>query len=150
MIVRDTVPEGEALVFVEAADVAAGGAVAEEAVDLDAVRPDLAEVVDPALKARVLSTLMERWQPEGRYEPIAADHDYAALSPQQLTTTLVSRILSQMNGSGSDPLIAGIAESMLRARAALWAEYLRLHQLACCLIHRLNFCRYNALLDRRL
>ena len=32
----------------------------------------------------------------------------AALSPQQLTTTLVSRILSQMNGSGSDPLIAAM------------------------------------------
>lgn len=27
-----------------------------------------------------------------------------------------------------DPLISGIADCMLRARAALWQEYLRLHQ----------------------
>ena len=40
----DTIFDGHALVFVEAADVGEGGAVQEEAVDLDRIRPDLQEV----------------------------------------------------------------------------------------------------------
>jgi transposase len=42
---------------------------------------------------------------------------------------------------GDDPLITGIADSMLRARAALWAEYLRLHQLVVHFVSRDEVCR---------
>ena len=42
---------------------------------------------------------------------------------------------------GDDPLIAGIADSMLRARAALWTEYLRLHQLVVHIVSRDEVCR---------
>src|SRR3546814_10689411 len=48
----DTVLEGHPLAFVEEADVGAGEAVASEDIDLDAVRPDLAEVL--ARKAKTL------------------------------------------------------------------------------------------------
>ena len=41
----DTVYEGHPLAFVEESEVAGGGAVVEEAVDLDFIRPDLAEVI---------------------------------------------------------------------------------------------------------
>ena len=50
----ETVFEDAALVFVEPADVAAGEAVAEEEIDLDHIRPDLAEV-----EARRAKTLDE-------------------------------------------------------------------------------------------
>src|SRR5512140_1893339 len=49
----------------------------------------LEEVTEPSTKARALSALMERWQPEGRYEPIAADHPYYR---GQLEGTLVLRV----------------------------------------------------------
>lgn len=42
----DTVPEGHALVFVEAADVAAGGGTTEEVADPGRIRPDLAETIE--------------------------------------------------------------------------------------------------------
>jgi acetyl/propionyl-CoA carboxylase alpha subunit/acetyl-CoA carboxylase carboxyltransferase component len=42
----DTVYEGEALAFFEEAEVEGGSDSGEEAVDLDAIRPDLAEVLD--------------------------------------------------------------------------------------------------------
>ena len=41
----DTVYEGHPLAFVEESEAAGGGAVEEEAVDLDFIRPDLAEVI---------------------------------------------------------------------------------------------------------
>jgi acetyl/propionyl-CoA carboxylase alpha subunit/acetyl-CoA carboxylase carboxyltransferase component len=42
----DTVFEGQALAFVEEADVGAGGGAAKAEVDLDHIRPDLAEVIE--------------------------------------------------------------------------------------------------------
>jgi acetyl/propionyl-CoA carboxylase alpha subunit/acetyl-CoA carboxylase carboxyltransferase component len=53
--------EGQPLIFVEAKDVGAGAAVAEEALDLDYIRPDLAEV-----RARILTGL-----DEGRPDAVA-------------------------------------------------------------------------------
>ena len=50
--VGDTVFEGHPLAFLEEADVAGGGGVVEEAVDLDAIRPDLAEVLDRHRRTR--------------------------------------------------------------------------------------------------
>lgn len=41
----------------------------------------------------------------------------------------------------SDPMTAGLMECMLRARAALWAEYLELHKLATQLAMRDELCR---------
>ncbi len=56
----------------------------------------LSEVSDPAIKARVLSTLMERWQPEGRYEPIDPEHPHYR---GQLQGTLVLRVgLDRVDG----------------------------------------------------
>ncbi len=56
----------------------------------------LSEVSDPALKARVLSTLMERWQPEGRYQPIDPEHPH---DRGQLQGTLVLRVgLDRVDG----------------------------------------------------
>jgi transposase len=40
-----------------------------------------------------------------------------------------------------DPLIAGLTECMLRARAALWQEYLRLHNMVLAIIRRDELCR---------
>ena len=56
----------------------------------------LTEATDPPLKARALSALMERWQPEGRYEPISADHPHYR---GQLQGTLVLRVgFDQVDG----------------------------------------------------
>ncbi len=46
-------------------------------------------MVEPARKARALSALMERWQPEGRYQPIDPDHPHYR---GQLQGTLVLRV----------------------------------------------------------
>ncbi len=60
------------------------------------VHGTLEEVTDPAAKARALTALMERWQPEGRYEPISADHPHYRA---QLEGTLVLRVaLDQVDG----------------------------------------------------
>ena len=77
----------------------------------------LAEVTDPALKARALSTLMERWQPEGRYEPIAADHPHYR---GQLQGTLVLRVgLDRVDGK--DKLLQNrTAEEVARVVEGLW------------------------------
>lgn len=40
-----------------------------------------------------------------------------------------------------DPLIAGLTECMLRARAALWQEYLRLHEMVLAIVRRDELCR---------
>ena len=40
-----------------------------------------------------------------------------------------------------DPLIAGLTECMLRARAALWQEYLRLHKLVVTIVRGDELCR---------
>lgn len=56
----------------------------------------LTEVVEPAEKARVLSALMQRWQPEGRHDPITADHPHYR---GELQGTLVLRVgLDQVDG----------------------------------------------------
>jgi acetyl/propionyl-CoA carboxylase alpha subunit/acetyl-CoA carboxylase carboxyltransferase component len=44
--IGDAVFEGHALIFIEEADLGAAGATEAEAIDLDAVRPDLAEVLE--------------------------------------------------------------------------------------------------------
>jgi transposase len=41
----------------------------------------------------------------------------------------------------SDSLIAGLADCMLRARAALWAEYVRLHKLVVVMVRQDELCR---------
>lgn len=41
----------------------------------------------------------------------------------------------------ADPLIAGLTECMLRARAALWQEYLQLHKLVILFARRDEVCR---------
>jgi ribosomal protein S18 acetylase RimI-like enzyme len=60
------------------------------------VHGTLSAVEDLEVKARALGALMERWQPEGRYEPITADH------PQyrgELQGTLLLRVgLEQVDG----------------------------------------------------
>jgi acetyl-CoA carboxylase carboxyltransferase component/biotin carboxyl carrier protein len=48
----DTVFEGHPLAFLEEAEVAGGGGAEEEAVDLDFIRPDLAEVLDRQRRTR--------------------------------------------------------------------------------------------------
>lgn len=53
------------------------------------VHGTLVEVEDLATKARALTALMERWQPEGRYEPMTADHPHYR---GQLQGTLVLRV----------------------------------------------------------
>jgi transposase len=40
-----------------------------------------------------------------------------------------------------DPLIAGLTDCMLRARAALWQEYLRLHKVVIAIVRRDELCR---------
>ena len=40
-----------------------------------------------------------------------------------------------------DPLIAGLTDCMLRARAALWQEYLRLHKVVAAIVRRDEVCR---------
>jgi transposase len=40
-----------------------------------------------------------------------------------------------------DPLIAGLTECMLRARAALWQGYLRLHNMVLAIVRRDELCR---------
>jgi transposase len=40
-----------------------------------------------------------------------------------------------------DPLIAGLTDCMLRARAALWQEYLRLHKVVVAFVRRDELCR---------
>jgi nitroimidazol reductase NimA-like FMN-containing flavoprotein (pyridoxamine 5'-phosphate oxidase superfamily)/GNAT superfamily N-acetyltransferase len=60
------------------------------------VHGTLAEVEDLAVKARALTALMERWQPEGRYEPMTADHPHYR---GQLQGTLVLRVaFDQIDG----------------------------------------------------
>jgi nitroimidazol reductase NimA-like FMN-containing flavoprotein (pyridoxamine 5'-phosphate oxidase superfamily)/ribosomal protein S18 acetylase RimI-like enzyme len=49
----------------------------------------VAEVTDPAVKAGVLSALMQRWQPEGRHQPIDPGHPHYR---GQLEGTLVLRV----------------------------------------------------------
>jgi GNAT superfamily N-acetyltransferase len=53
------------------------------------VHGTLTAVTDLAVKARALSALMERWQPEGRYEPMTADHPHYR---GELQGTLVIRV----------------------------------------------------------
>jgi hypothetical protein len=40
-----------------------------------------------------------------------------------------------------DPLIASLTDCMLRARAALWQEYLRLHKLVIAIVRQDELCR---------
>jgi transposase len=40
-----------------------------------------------------------------------------------------------------DPLIAGLTDCMLRARAALWQEYVRLHRVVIAIVRRDELCR---------
>ena len=40
-----------------------------------------------------------------------------------------------------DPLIAGLTDCMLRARAALWQEYVRLHRVVIAIVRRDKLCR---------
>jgi nitroimidazol reductase NimA-like FMN-containing flavoprotein (pyridoxamine 5'-phosphate oxidase superfamily)/GNAT superfamily N-acetyltransferase len=53
------------------------------------VHGTLSEVADLEVKARALTALMDRWQPEGRYEPMTADHPHYR---GELIGTLVIRI----------------------------------------------------------
>jgi nitroimidazol reductase NimA-like FMN-containing flavoprotein (pyridoxamine 5'-phosphate oxidase superfamily)/GNAT superfamily N-acetyltransferase len=77
----------------------------------------LEEVTELAAKARVLSALMERWQPEGRHEPIAADHPYYR---GQLEGTLVLRVgLDRVDGK--EKLLQNREpEEVARVLAGLW------------------------------
>ncbi len=53
------------------------------------VHGTLTAVPDLEVKARALTALMERWQPEGRYEPMTADHPHYR---GELKGTLVLRV----------------------------------------------------------
>jgi nitroimidazol reductase NimA-like FMN-containing flavoprotein (pyridoxamine 5'-phosphate oxidase superfamily)/ribosomal protein S18 acetylase RimI-like enzyme len=81
------------------------------------VHGTLTEVEDLAVKARVLGALMERWQPEGRYEPIAADHAHYR---GQLQGTLVLRVgLDEVDGK--DKLLQNRKpEEVTRVMEGLW------------------------------
>jgi nitroimidazol reductase NimA-like FMN-containing flavoprotein (pyridoxamine 5'-phosphate oxidase superfamily)/ribosomal protein S18 acetylase RimI-like enzyme len=81
------------------------------------VHGTLTEVVDLAAKARALTALMERWQPEGRCEPISADHPHYA---GQLRGTLVLRIGFDRI-EGKDKLLQNRApEEIVRILEGLW------------------------------
>jgi len=81
------------------------------------VHGTLAEVADLALKARALTALMERWQPEGRYEPMSADHPHYR---GQLQGTLVLRV-GYERVDGKDKLLQNRKpEEIVKILEGLW------------------------------
>jgi ribosomal protein S18 acetylase RimI-like enzyme/nitroimidazol reductase NimA-like FMN-containing flavoprotein (pyridoxamine 5'-phosphate oxidase superfamily) len=77
----------------------------------------LAEVTDLGTKARALTALMERWQPEGRYEPMTADHPHYR---GQLQGTLVLRVGFD-RVDGKDKLLQNRKpEEIVRILEGLW------------------------------
>jgi len=81
------------------------------------VHGTLTAVDDLAVKARVLGALMERWQPEGRYEPMTADHPHYR---GELKGTLVLRVgYDAVNGK--DKLLQNRKpEEVVRVVEGLW------------------------------
>jgi nitroimidazol reductase NimA-like FMN-containing flavoprotein (pyridoxamine 5'-phosphate oxidase superfamily)/ribosomal protein S18 acetylase RimI-like enzyme len=83
------------------------------------VHGTLTAVDDLAEKARILTALMERWQPEGRYEPISADHpEYRG----ELKGTLVLRVgFDQVDGK--EKLLQNRKpEEVVKIVEGLWAR----------------------------
>jgi nitroimidazol reductase NimA-like FMN-containing flavoprotein (pyridoxamine 5'-phosphate oxidase superfamily)/ribosomal protein S18 acetylase RimI-like enzyme len=77
----------------------------------------MTEVAEPSLKARVLSALVERWQPEGRYEPISADHPHYR---SQLQGTLVLRVGFDRVDGKEKLLQNRLPEEVTRVVEGLW------------------------------
>jgi ribosomal protein S18 acetylase RimI-like enzyme/nitroimidazol reductase NimA-like FMN-containing flavoprotein (pyridoxamine 5'-phosphate oxidase superfamily) len=81
------------------------------------VRGTLTAVPELEVKVRVLGALMERWQPEGRYEPMAADHPHYRGA---LEGTLVLRVGFDAV-DGKDKLLQNRApEEVARVLEGLW------------------------------
>lgn len=81
------------------------------------VHGTLLEVEAPDAKARALEGLMRRWQPDGRYEPIVADHPHYR---GELAATLVFRVTLE-RVDGKDKLCQNRRpEETLRILAGLW------------------------------
>jgi len=83
------------------------------------VHGTLREVTDPAAKARALMALMQRWQPEGRYQPLdpARPHDHRELSGVLVFAVDLERVDGKDKlGQGRQP------EELLGILAGLWAR----------------------------
>jgi len=81
------------------------------------VHGTIVEVTDLDVKARALTALMERWQPEGRYEPMTADHPHYR---GQLEGTLVLRVGFD-RVDGKDKLLQNRKpEEIVRILEGLW------------------------------
>lgn len=77
----------------------------------------LAEVTDLDTKARALTALMDRWQPEGRYEPMTAAHPHYR---GQLQGTLVLRV-GYDRVDGKDKLLQNRSpEEIVKVLEGLW------------------------------
>jgi nitroimidazol reductase NimA-like FMN-containing flavoprotein (pyridoxamine 5'-phosphate oxidase superfamily)/GNAT superfamily N-acetyltransferase len=81
------------------------------------VHGTLTAITDLAVKAQVLTALMERWQPEGRYEPMTADHPHYR---GELQGTLVIRVdLARVDGK--EKLLQNRKpEEIVRVLEGLW------------------------------
>jgi len=81
------------------------------------VHGTLTEVLDLEVKARALMALMERWQPEGRFEPMTADHPHYR---GELKGTLVVRV-DFAAVDGKEKLLQNrTPEELVRVLEGLW------------------------------